>query len=87
MDPGADPGLSSGNGGHAGEMDERRRLLVRPLQRYTMANHTTGKPMEAGTAREDLRNHLRRGSGSPVSLALPARGTLFIVNNRTSEDL
>jgi len=87
MDPGTDPGPGSSDGGRGGGEDDGERRLLRPHQQNTMENRATGKPSEAETAWEEIRSHLRRRSGSPVSLALPARGTLFIVNQRASEDL
>lgn len=91
MDPGTDPGPGSNDGGHGREEDEEQRRILRPHQNqrqwYTMENHTAATLVEAETVREHLRGHLRKRSGSPVSLALPAKGTLFIVNNRNSEDL
>ena len=83
MDPGTDPRPGSMDGGRGCVEDEGGRRLLHPH----LDNHTTGKPVEAETAWEGIRSHLRRRSGSPVSLASPARGTLFIVNHRASEDL
>ena len=87
MDPGTDPGPGSNDGSREGGEDEGGRRLLRPHQRNTIGHHSAGKPAEAETAWEGIRSHLRRRSGSPVSLASPARGTLFIVNHRASEDL
>jgi len=87
MDPGTDPGLGSSDGSRGGEEDDAGRQLLQPHRLNMMGNHTTGKPAEAETVWEGIRSHLRRRSGSPVSLAPPARGTLFIVNHRASEDL
>jgi len=87
--PGTDPGPISNDGGHGGEEDEGRRRLLRPRQHpgYTTDNHTTATLVQTEIVREDVRSHLRKKSGSPVSWASPARGTLFIVNPRNSEDL
>lgn len=87
VDPGADPGPGTTAAAQKHEEDEENRRLLRPVQqqRYTVGSHTTSTLVEA--TRVDVRSHLRKRSGSPVSLALPTRGTLFIVNQRNSEDL
>ena len=90
MDPGTDPGPGPGHGGHGNEEDvgQRRFLVPRQQQQlHTMENHTALTSVQTEAAREDIRSHFRRNSGSPVSWASPARGTLFIVNHRNSEDL
>lgn len=90
MDPGTDPGPGSKDRGH-GEEDEGHRRLSHHQQhqhiRDTMDNHTTTTSVQAETAREGIGGHFRKASGSPISWASPARGTLFIVNYRNSEDL
>lgn len=91
--PGTDLGLGASGGEEAtGDEEGRRRLLCpgehRKHQRDTMEGHSTATLVQVEAAREDnIRSHLRTRSGSPVSWASPARGTLFIVNQRNSEDV
>jgi hypothetical protein len=89
VDPGTDPGPGSSDGGHRSEEDEGKRRLLRPKQRqrHTMGGHMTATLVQKEAAQKNVRSHLRKRSGSPVSWAPPARGTLFIVNQRSSEDL
>jgi len=89
VDPGTDPGPVSSDGGYGSEEDEGRRRLLRPRQHHgdTTESHTTATLVQTEIVREDVRSHLRKRSGSPVSWATPARGTLFIVNHRNSEDI
>jgi len=89
VDPVTDPGPGSTDGGHRSEGDEGRRRLLRlqQHQRHTVEGHPTATLVQKATAQENVRSHLRKRSGSPVSWAPPARGTLFIVNQRSSEDL
>ena len=86
VNPGTDPGPGSSDGGHGSEEDGRRRLL-QPQQHQRHTIHTTTTSVQNENARDNFGSHLRKRSGSPVSWALPARGTLFIVNQRNSEDL
>ena len=88
-DPGTDPGTRSSHGGHGSEEDEGQRRLLCPQkhQRHTVESYATATLVQREIAQENVKSHLRKRSGSPVSWALPARGTLFIVNQRSSEDL
>ena len=85
VNPGTDPGPGSSDGNHGSAEDEGRRRLLRSQQhqRHTMGSHTIATLVR----KETFDSHLRKRSGSPVSWAPPARGTLFIVNQRSSEDL
>ena len=92
MNPGTDPGPSSSDGSLGSEQNEGQRLLPQPQQRqkhkgYTLDDHTTTTSVQTEIVRQEITSHLRKKSGSPVSWASPARGTLFIVNQRDSEDL
>lgn len=88
VDSGTDPGPDTNDGGHGNEDEGRRRLLrSQQHQRYTIGGHTTATLVQKETMHENIRSHLRKRSGSPVSWASPRRGTLFIVNQRNSEDL
>ena len=84
VDPGPGTGPSTSDGDHGNEDEGHRRLLRsqsnQQHQRHTTESHTTATFVQKGTEQGD-------GSGSPVSWASPARGTLFIVNQRDSEDL
>jgi hypothetical protein len=92
-DPGNDPGPGSSDGGYGCGEDEGQRRLLPPQQQedqhqhYTMESHTTATSVQVEAEREEIKCHLRKRSGSPVSWATPARGTLFIVNQRDSEDI
>ena len=91
--PGTDLGFGASDGEGATGDEEGRRMLLYPGERHkhqrdTMESHTTATLVQVETAREEnIRSHLRKRSGSPVSWASPARGTLFIVNQRNSEDI
>lgn len=85
-DPGTDPSRRS-------EEEGQRRLLL-PGQRHaqhqrdTMESHTTATLVQTETPLQNtIWSHLRKRSESPVSWASHARGTLFIVNQRDSEDI
>lgn len=89
-----DPGTDPGDGGQGSEEEEGQRTLLRPgehhhqHQRDTMETHTTATLVQMEITQQNTTgSHLRKRSGSPVSWASPARGTLFIVNQRNSEDL
>lgn len=90
MDPDSGPGTS--DGGHRNE-DEGQRRLLRPRQhqeqhqQYAMGGQTAATLVQKEITREDFQSHFGERSGSPVSWDSPARGTLFIVNHRNSEDL
>ncbi|KAF9783917.1 hypothetical protein BJ322DRAFT_885690 [Thelephora terrestris] len=91
IDPGRDPdlgtideGQESEGGGHGGLLCPGQH---QQHQRDTMDTHTTATLVQMEVLRDEIRGHLRKRSGSPVSWAAPARGTLFIVNQRDSEDL
>ena len=90
--PRTDLGPGTNDGGHGSEDEGRQRLFhpqkSRPqYHRHTMESLATTTLIRKEIVREDIRSHLRKRSGSPVSWASPARGTLFIVNPRNSEDL
>ena len=92
IDPGTDPDLGTIDEGQGSEEEGRGTLLYpgqhqQQHQRDTMESHTTATLVQMEALRDDIRGHLRKRSGSPVSWAAPARGTLFIVNQRDSEDL
>ena len=91
VNPVADPDPRSSEEGQEREQDEVQRLPLLPQQHqhkgYAIDDHTTTTSVQMEATREDITSHLRRRSGSPVSWASPARGTLFIVNHRDSEDL
>jgi hypothetical protein len=87
-----DPGTDPSDGGRGGE--EGQRGLLRPEQRHhqrqrdTMESHTTATLVQMeDPPRNTTWSHFRKKSGSPVSWAPPVRGTLFIVNQRDSEDV
>ena len=73
--------------------DGQRNLLCpgkqqQQHQRDTMESNTTTTLVQVETVQEVTTEiYPRKRSGSPVSWAAPARGTLFIVNQRDSEDL
>lgn len=93
VDSGTDQGPGTSDGSHGSEEDEGQRQLLRPQhhqqhhQAYEAEGHTTATSVQKETEHEDGTSHLRKRSGSPVSWDSPARGTLFIVNQRNSEDL
>lgn len=91
---GVDPGTDPSEGGQGSEEEEGQIMLLHPGQHHlqhkrdTIESHTTATLVQVETASQNtVRSHLRKRSGSPVSWATPARGTLFIVNQRDSEDL
>jgi len=93
VDPGTDTGPGTSDGSHGSEEDEGQRQLLgsrhhqQEHQQYEVESHTTAALSQEETEHEDGRSHLRKRSGSPISWASPVRGTLFIVNQRNSEDL
>lgn len=93
LNSGVDPVADPSDGGPGSEEEEGQRKLLRPGQcnqrrRDTMESLTTSTLMQTEMVLHNTtRGHLRKRSGSPVSWASPARGTLFIVNQRNSEDL
>ena len=89
VDTGTDPSDS----GRGSWEEEGRGRLLRPGQHHhqhqqdTMESYTTATLVQTEAPQITIGGHLRKRSGSPVSWASPARGTLFIVNQRDSEDL
>ena len=91
VDSGPVTGSGTSDGGHGNEDEGQQRLLRsqsnQQNQRHTIESHTTATLVQKEIGQCDTGNHLRKRSGSPVSWASPARGTLFIVNQRNSEDI